>query len=139
MLRTLHRPAEARRPGKAPKRGLGGRLALGAGAAGWPTSMWMTCPPAASIRAAAAITSITIKGGTSLRADGVSRVFTRSPSIASRIDICYLPDATDLRFPGRIPPQTGRIRWLVIAFSSGEIPVRVKKTRCKKNWSLFPI
>jgi len=33
MLRTLHRPAEARRPGKAPKRGLGGRLALGAGAA----------------------------------------------------------------------------------------------------------
>jgi membrane-associated phospholipid phosphatase len=33
MLRTLHRPAEARRPGKAPRRGLGGRLALGAGAA----------------------------------------------------------------------------------------------------------
>jgi membrane-associated phospholipid phosphatase len=33
MLRTLHRPAEARRPGRAPKRGLAGRLALGAVAA----------------------------------------------------------------------------------------------------------
>ena len=43
----------------------------GAGAAGWPTSMWMTRPPAASMRAAAAITSITMKGGTSLRAEGV--------------------------------------------------------------------
>ena len=31
----------------------------------------MTLPPAASIRAAAAITSITMNGGTSLRADGV--------------------------------------------------------------------
>ena len=44
---------------------------VGAGAAGWPTSMWMTRPPAASIRAAAAITSITMNGGTSLRAEGV--------------------------------------------------------------------
>src|ERR1051325_3537603 len=35
--------------------------------------MWMTWPPAASTRAAAAITSITMKGGTSLRADGTSR------------------------------------------------------------------
>ena len=33
----------------------------------------MTRPPAASMRAAAAITSITMNGGTSLRADGVSR------------------------------------------------------------------
>jgi hypothetical protein len=32
--------------------------------------MWMTRPPAASMRAAAAITSITMKGGTSLRAEG---------------------------------------------------------------------
>src|SRR3954447_14026352 len=31
----------------------------------------MTLPPAASIRAAAAITSITMNGGTSLRAEGV--------------------------------------------------------------------
>src|SRR6476620_1634347 len=43
----------------------------GAGAAGCPTSMWMTRPPAASMRAAAAITSITMNAGTSLRADGV--------------------------------------------------------------------
>ena len=35
----------------------------GAGAAGCPTSMCTTCPPAASMRAAAAITSITMKGG----------------------------------------------------------------------------
>ena len=33
--------------------------------------MWMTRPPAASMRAAAAITSITMNGGTSLRAEGV--------------------------------------------------------------------
>src|SRR4029453_16439977 len=32
----------------------------GAAAAGWPTSMWMTRPPAASMRAAAAITSMTM-------------------------------------------------------------------------------
>src|SRR5882672_6447980 len=50
----------------------------------------MTWPPAASMRAAAAITSITMKGGTSLRADGVSRCFARSLSVASSIDICYL-------------------------------------------------
>src|SRR5512132_3528901 len=45
----------------------------------------MTLPPAASIRAAAAITSITMNGGTSLRADGVmmaraeSSIMRRSP------------------------------------------------------------
>jgi hypothetical protein len=43
----------------------------GAGAAGCPTSMWMTRPPSASMRAAAAITSITMKAGTSLRKEGV--------------------------------------------------------------------
>jgi hypothetical protein len=32
--------------------------------------MWMTRPPVASMRAAAAITSITMKAGTSLRAEG---------------------------------------------------------------------
>src|SRR5215470_6564400 len=42
----------------------------GAEAAGWPTSMWMTRPPTASMRAAAAMTSITMNGGTSLRSDG---------------------------------------------------------------------
>ena len=47
----------------------------GAGAAGCPTSMWMTRPPAASMRAAAAITSITMNAGTSLRTEGaISRL-----------------------------------------------------------------
>ena len=50
----------------------------GAGAAGWPTSMWMTWPPAASMRAAAAITSITMNGGTSLRAEGAISRFAAS-------------------------------------------------------------
>ena len=61
---------------------------VGAGAQGCPTSMWMTWPPEASIRAAAAITSITMNGGTSLRPDGVSRFLARSLSVASSIDIC---------------------------------------------------
>src|SRR6201747_3188453 len=59
----------------------------------------MTCPPAASILAAAAITSITMNGGTSLRADGVSRVFTRSLSVASCIDFCYLGGYRRYRVP----------------------------------------
>src|SRR5450756_798225 len=50
----------------------------------------MTWPPDASMRAAAAITSITINGGTWLRPDGVSRLLTRSLNVASSIDICYL-------------------------------------------------
>ena len=50
----------------------------GAGAAGWPTSMWMTRAPSASRLAAAAITSITMKGGTSLRRDGVNSLFAAS-------------------------------------------------------------
>jgi hypothetical protein len=50
----------------------------------------MTWPPAASMRAAAAITSITMKGGTSLRAEGVSSAAARSLSVDSSIDICYL-------------------------------------------------
>ena len=41
------------------------------------------------MRAAAAITSITMKGGTSLRADALIRLFARSLSVASSIDICY--------------------------------------------------
>ena len=42
------------------------------------------------MRAAAAITSITMNGGTSLRLEGVSRLLARSVSVASGIDICYL-------------------------------------------------
>src|SRR3981189_232614 len=51
----------------------------------------MTWPPAASMRAAAAMTSITMNGGTSLLAEAVSRPFARSLSVASSIDICYCP------------------------------------------------
>src|SRR6188472_2631767 len=50
----------------------------------------MTWPPAASMRAAAAITSITMNGGTLLRPDAVSRPLARSLSVASSIDFCYL-------------------------------------------------
>src|ERR1700731_3631811 len=49
----------------------------------------MTWPPDASMRAAAAITSMTMNGGTSLRPDAVSRLLARSLSVASSIDICY--------------------------------------------------
>jgi len=67
--------------------------ARGAGVAGCPTSMWMTWPPLASIRSAAAITSITMNGGTLLRADGAVRLAIRCSNVgitvASTIDICY--------------------------------------------------
>src|ERR1700704_2640831 len=43
------------------------------------------------MRSAAAITSITMNGGTLLRSDAVSRFFARSLSVASSIVICYLP------------------------------------------------
>src|ERR1700737_3913172 len=43
----------------------------------------MTWPPAASIRSAADITSITMNGGTSLRLEGESRSATRCLKIAS--------------------------------------------------------
>ena len=49
------------------------------------------------MRAAAAITSITMKGGTSLRPEAVSRLFARSLSVASSIDICYLRSAYRFR------------------------------------------
>ena len=50
----------------------------GAGAAGWPTSMCTTRAPLASSSAAAAITSMTMNGGTLLRLEGVSRCFAAS-------------------------------------------------------------
>ena len=50
----------------------------GAPAAGWPTSIWTIRRPFASSRAAAAMTSMTINGGTPLRADGCSRLFAFS-------------------------------------------------------------
>ena len=48
------------------------------------------------MRAAAAITSITMKGGTSLRADAVTRLRARSLSVASNIEICYLTQRPNL-------------------------------------------
>src|SRR5262249_53552636 len=50
----------------------------GADAAGCPTSIWMTCVPLASMRAAAAITSMTMNGGTPLRAEGAVSRFAAS-------------------------------------------------------------
>src|SRR3954452_1832235 len=50
----------------------------GAGCAGCPTSIWMTRVPLASSAAAAAITSITMNGGTALRREGASRRFAAS-------------------------------------------------------------
>ena len=82
------------------QRGAAAAIAVaGAGAAGCPTSIWMTSPPAASMRAAAAITSITMKGGTSLRAEAAGRL----PHRASR----FSPDP---RPP--TPPRCCRIRRL---------------------------
>ena len=56
----------------------------GAGAAGWPTSIWTTRPPVASRCAAAAITSMTMKGGTSLRLEGINSCFAASSMVFSR-------------------------------------------------------
>src|SRR5438477_5859034 len=44
---------------------------FGAGVLGWPTSRWITLPPAASFSAAAAMTSMTMNGSTApARRDG---------------------------------------------------------------------
>src|SRR5579863_9354381 len=90
---------------------------LGADAAGCPTSIWITWPPAASIRAAAAITSITMNAGTSLRPEAAVRtVLARSLSVASSIDICY-------RF--HVPvltPQTSLIPRIVRAYRGSNPP-----------------
>ncbi len=55
------------------------------------------------MRAAAAITSITMKGGTSLRPEGVSRPLAKFPlagslNVASSIDICYFATGRRLKF-----------------------------------------
>src|SRR5882724_8640169 len=72
----------------------------------------MTWPPAASIRAAAAITSITMNGGTSLRPDAVNRAVARSLSVASSIGICYFAGCPRLALfgglVGHISYQTRR-------------------------------
>src|SRR5215472_12624100 len=63
----------------------------GAGAAGWPTSMCTTWPPPASMRAAAAITSITMKGGTLLRPEGSISRFARSNIVRNLFTAAPLP------------------------------------------------
>ncbi len=48
--------------------------------------MWMTRPPVASMRAAAAMTSITMNGGTSLRAEGaISRRLAASSMVEALV------------------------------------------------------
>src|SRR3569832_2964136 len=75
----------------------------------------MTWPPAASIRAAAAITSITMKGGTSLRREGASHCPNRFLKVASYIDFCYFAGGPvrPVRKNGALAPQTGRIVRLI--------------------------
>src|SRR5215216_1425548 len=81
--------------------------------------MCTTRPPAASIRAAASITSITMNGGTSLRADGVSsrRAALISSPFAGRIES---------RSPRccRIPPVPFHKSLARTAFSS-ELPALI--------------
>src|SRR5712691_1129204 len=75
----------------------------GAGAAGWPTSMCIPRPPASSMRAAAAITSMTMNGGTSLRRDGASSVL--AAAIAAGCKGCAL-FIFSIRFHGNPRPYT---------------------------------
>jgi predicted Zn-dependent protease len=73
------------------------------------------------MRAAAAITSITMNGGTSLRLDGVSKPLARSLNVASSIDICYF----DFKI-GALVPQTGRIRRFGRAYIVSDPPPTIK-------------
>src|ERR1700692_2771349 len=60
------------------------------------------------MRAAAAITSITMNGGTSLRPEAVNRPFACSLSIASSIDLCYFTGCPRLALFGGL---VGHIRY----------------------------
>ena len=72
----------------------------GAGAAGCPTSMCIMWAPCASRCAAAAITSMTMNGGTSLRLDGFKSCFAASSIVFG------LPGLAE-------PPRCCRIRRIV--------------------------
>jgi len=63
----------------------------GAGAAGCPTSMWIILAPCASRSAAAAMTSMTMNGGTSLRFDGANSLFAASSIVFGRLGLVFLP------------------------------------------------
>src|SRR5262245_25295732 len=91
----------------------------GGDAAGWPTSIWITRPPAASMRAAAAITSMTMKAGTLLRAEGASRLFATSsivilakarPAIAAFTGFGDLATGNpDPGFPSGLPTERANV------------------------------
>src|ERR1700723_3477111 len=63
------------------------------------------------MRAAAAITSITMNGGTSLRCDAVSRPLARSLNVASSIDICYFEVPAGAAVNRSWEPEVGQRRW----------------------------
>ena len=67
--------------------------------------MWITRRPAASSRAAAATTSITMKGGTSLRAEGAAAVRSASSLRARRRMTAPLPP----HLPRLVPPSFARL------------------------------
>jgi predicted Zn-dependent protease len=76
------------------------------------------------MRAAAAITSITMNGGTLLRPDAVSRPLARSLNVASSIDICYLAQC----------PRLAAFHGLL-----GHIPYRPRRQSFKKTAMLLRI
>src|SRR3954466_7079817 len=63
------------------------------------------------MRAASTITSITMKGGTLLRPEAVSRIFARSLSVDSSIAICYLHPLVDLQARFRVPAPVTAPDW----------------------------
>src|SRR5579864_6137909 len=97
----------------------------------------MTWPPAASIRLAAAITSMTMKGGTSLRPDAfVKRPLARSLEVASSIDICYFwmfPSVPQTSLNPRIvrayrgsdPPPINKDRLMLLTLASLRITTKM--------------
>src|SRR5262245_37186658 len=70
--------------------------------------MWITRPPAASIRAAAAITSMTMNGGTLLRVDGVIRRLAASSIVeASRWPYPRIPAPLLPHSAASVPRRAG--------------------------------
>src|SRR3954470_495169 len=75
---------------------------FGAGVLGWPTSRWITLPPAASFSAAAAITSMTMNGSTApARRDGARDIVSARRRVqreagAGRVDAAVAAHAAAL-------------------------------------------
>src|SRR5215467_10818029 len=102
----------------------------------------MTWPPAASIRSAADITSITMNGGTSLRLEAARRSATRSLEVDSSImiDLLFDPMAGpwepvdewsgfDVRYGLAVPPSSERQIQapLPIIFANGSFDSDLRK------------